>query len=322
MWGTTVFGHHILMIGSPGAGKSMLAQRLPSILPPLSPAELLEISMIASVAGELDGGALTSRRPFRSPHHSASMAALTGGGMRAKPGEISLAHNGVLFLDELPEFDPRVIDALRQPLENGEIAVSRANHRVTYPARFMLVAIMNPCRCGHAYDPGYTCKRGRNDRCIADYQARISGPLIDRIDLRMVVAAVTAADLILPPPEEELGRCRGQRCPPRATSRSAATRRSACRKCAPIRKRRRPFSKTSRSPTLPASNSCAMPPKACVSWRAAITAYVRASRARSPTSTLPSASAGCISPKRCPIARLPKAGCRRRDARRVSRHVH
>jgi magnesium chelatase family protein len=111
------------MIGSPGSGKSMLAARLPSILPPLSPAELLEVSMIASVAGEIDGGALTSRRPFRAPHHSASMAALTGGGTRAKPGEISLAHNGVLFLDELPEFDPRVLDSLRQPLENGEIAV-------------------------------------------------------------------------------------------------------------------------------------------------------------------------------------------------------
>jgi magnesium chelatase family protein len=195
-------GHHLLMIGSPGAGKSMLAARLPSILPPLSPPELLEISMIASVAGELDGGALTSRRPFRSPHHSASMAALTGGGIRAKPGEISLAHNGVLFLDELPEFEPRVIDALRQPLENGEVSVSRANHRVTYPARFMMVAAMNPCRCGHAYDPGYTCKRGRNERCIADYQTRISGPLLDRIDLRIEVAPVTAADLILPPPAE------------------------------------------------------------------------------------------------------------------------
>ncbi|MDQ8732194.1 YifB family Mg chelatase-like AAA ATPase [Bradyrhizobium sp. LHD-71] len=195
-------GHHLMMVGAPGAGKSMLAARLPSILPPLSPAELLEISMIASVAGELDGGALTNRRPFRSPHHSASMAALTGGGIRAKPGEISLAHNGVLFLDELPEFEPRVIDALRQPLENGEVSVSRANHRVTYPARFMLVAAMNPCRCGHASDPGYLCKRARNDRCIADYQARISGPLIDRIDLRIEVAAVTAADLILPPPTE------------------------------------------------------------------------------------------------------------------------
>jgi magnesium chelatase family protein len=194
--------HDILMIGSPGAGKSMLAARLPSILPPLSPSELLEVSMIASVAGEIEGGALTARRPFRSPHHSASMAALTGGGMRAKPGEISLAHQGVLFLDELPEFDPRVLDSLRQPLENGEIAVSRANHRVTYPARFMLVAAMNPCRCGHAFEPGYACKRGRIDRCTADYQMRISGPLMDRIDLRIEVPAVTAADLILPPAAE------------------------------------------------------------------------------------------------------------------------
>src|SRR5258707_1225840 len=190
------------MIGSPGAGKSMLAARLPSILPPLSPSELLEVSMIASVAGEIRDGALTARRPFRSPHHSASMAALTGGGMRAKPGEISLAHQGVLFLDELPEFDPRVLDSLRQPMENGEVAVSRANHRVTYPARFMLVAAMNPCRCGHAYEPGYSCKRGRIDRCTSDYQARISGPLMDRIDLRIEVPAVTAADLILPPPAE------------------------------------------------------------------------------------------------------------------------
>ncbi len=195
-------GHHLLMIGSPGSGKSMLAARLPSILPPLSPAELLEVSMVASVAGELDGGALTDRRPFRAPHHSASMAALTGGGMRARPGEISLAHNGVLFLDELPEFDPRVLDSLRQPLENGEVAVSRANHRVTYPARFMLIAAMNPCRCGSAYEPGFSCKRGRIDRCTSDYQSRISGPLLDRIDLRIEVPAVSAADLILPPPAE------------------------------------------------------------------------------------------------------------------------
>lgn len=190
------------MIGAPGAGKSMLAARLPSILPPLSPSELLEISMIASVAGQIDGGALTSKRPFRAPHHSASMAALTGGGMRARPGEISLAHHGVLFLDELPEFDARVLDSLRQPLENGEVSVSRANHRLTYPARFMLVAAMNPCRCGHAYEPGYSCKRGRIDRCSADYQGRLSGPLLDRIDLRIEVPAVTAADLILPPPAE------------------------------------------------------------------------------------------------------------------------
>src|SRR6201991_3537687 len=195
-------GHHLLMIGAPGAGKSMLAARLPSILPPLSPSELLEVSMIASVAGEIRDGALTARRPFRAPHHSASMAALTGGGLRAKPGEISLSHQGVLFLDELPEFDPRVLDSLRQPLENGEVAVSRANHRVTYPAHFMLVAAMNPCKCGHAYEPGYSCKRGRIDRCTSDYQARISGPLMDRIDLRIEVPALTATDLILPPPAE------------------------------------------------------------------------------------------------------------------------
>jgi magnesium chelatase family protein len=195
-------GHNLLMIGPPGAGKSMLAARLPSILPPLAPAELLEVSMIASVAGAIDGGALTNRRPFRAPHHSASMAALVGGGLRAKPGEISLAHNGVLFLDELPEFDGRVLDSLRQPLETGEVAISRANHRVTYPARFMLVAAMNPCRCGRAGEPGYACKRGPVGRCAADYQARLSGPLLDRIDLHIEVGAVTAADLILPPPAE------------------------------------------------------------------------------------------------------------------------
>ncbi len=195
-------GHNLLMVGPPGAGKSMLASRLPSILPPLSPPELLEVSMIASVAGEIEGGALTDRRPFRSPHHSASMPALVGGGLRARPGEISLAHNGVLFLDELPEFDPRVLDALRQPLEGGEVAIARANHRVTYPARFMLVAAMNPCRCGRASEPGYSCRRGPVARCAAEYQARLSGPLLDRIDLHVDIPAVTAADLILPPPAE------------------------------------------------------------------------------------------------------------------------
>jgi magnesium chelatase family protein len=195
-------GHNLLMIGPPGAGKSMLAARLPTILPTLSSAELLEVSMIASVAGEIADGALTNRRPFRAPHHSASMAALVGGGLRARPGEVSLAHNGVLFLDELPEFEPRVLDALRQPLETGEVSIARANHRVTYPARFMLVAAMNPCRCGRANDPGFVCRRGPNARCSAEYQARISGPLLDRIDLTIEVPAVTAADLILPPPAE------------------------------------------------------------------------------------------------------------------------
>ncbi|HZT26820.1 MAG TPA: YifB family Mg chelatase-like AAA ATPase [Pseudolabrys sp.] len=195
-------GHNLLMIGPPGAGKSMLAARLPTILPPLTPSELLEVSMIASVAGEIEGGALTNRRPFRAPHHSASMPALVGGGLRARPGEISLAHHGVLFLDEFPEFAPQVLDSLRQPLETGEVAIARVNHRTTYPARFMLVAAMNPCRCGRASDPGFACKRGANARCAAEYQTRLSGPLLDRIDLHIEVPAVTAADLILPPPAE------------------------------------------------------------------------------------------------------------------------
>ena len=190
------------MVGPPGAGKSMLAARLAGILPPLTPAELLEVSMIASVAGEIEGGALTDRRPFRAPHHSASMPALVGGGLRARPGEVSLAHHGVLFLDEMPEFHPQALDALRQPLESGEVAIARANHRVTYPARFMLIAAMNPCRCGRANEPGFACKRGANARCAADYQGRLSGPLIDRIDLHIEVPAVTAADLILPPAAE------------------------------------------------------------------------------------------------------------------------
>ncbi|MGN6487436.1 MAG: YifB family Mg chelatase-like AAA ATPase [Devosia sp.] len=189
-------GHNLLMVGPPGAGKSMLAARLPSILPPLNSRELLDVSMIQSIAGELAGGALSDRRPFRAPHHSASMAALVGGGLKVRPGEASLAHNGVLFLDELPEFAPAVLDSLRQPLESGETVIARANSHVSFPARFQLIAAMNPCKCGMAGTPGHTCKRG--DRCAADYQARISGPFLDRIDLRVDVPAVSAAEMIAP----------------------------------------------------------------------------------------------------------------------------
>src|SRR5690606_36457204 len=196
-------GHNLLMIGPPGSGKSMLAQRLPSILPPLSPRELLEVSMVASLAGEIAGGRLSDRRPFRAPHHSATMAALVGGGARLRPGEASLAHHGVLFLDELPEFSPQALDSLRQPLESGDCVVARANGRVVYPARFQLVAAMNPCRCGMSGEPGYRCARG--PRCRTDYQARISGPLLDRIDLKLEVPAVSASDLMSPGRAETSG---------------------------------------------------------------------------------------------------------------------
>jgi magnesium chelatase family protein len=193
-------GHNLLMVGPPGSGKSMLAARLPGLLPPLAPAEALEVSMVHSVAGALREGALMRRRPFREPHHSASVAALVGGGLRARPGEVSLAHLGVLFLDELPEFPRPALEALRQPLETGRVTVARANGHVTYPARVQLVAAMNPCRCGHLDDPGRACNRA--PRCAQDYQARISGPLFDRIDLHVDVPAVAAGDLALPPAAE------------------------------------------------------------------------------------------------------------------------
>jgi magnesium chelatase family protein len=188
------------MIGPPGAGKSMLAARLPGILPPLEPAEALELGMIQSVAGGLRGGGLLRERPFRDPHHSASLPALVGGGLHTRPGEISLAHQGVLFLDELPEFSRAALEALRQPLETGRVSVARANSHVTYPARVQLVAAMNPCRCGYLAEPGRAC--GRAPRCAQDYQSRISGPLLDRIDLHIDVPAVSPADLSLPPPAE------------------------------------------------------------------------------------------------------------------------
>ncbi len=192
--------HNLLFVGPPGAGKSLMAACLPGILPPLDPAEALEVSMVQSVAGALPGGTLTRTRPFRAPHHSASMAALTGGGLKVKPGEVSLAHMGVLFLDELPEFQRAVLDSLRQPLESGTVSVARANAHVTYPARVQLVAAMNPCRCGHLGDASLACARA--PKCAADYQAKVSGPLLDRIDLHVEVAAVSAVDLTLPAPAE------------------------------------------------------------------------------------------------------------------------
>jgi magnesium chelatase family protein len=193
-------GHNLLMIGPPGSGKSMLAARLPGILPELTPAEALEVSMIHSIAGSLEGGKLIRQRPFRAPHHSASLPSVIGGGHRARPGEISLAHHGVLFLDELPEFSRQTLESLRQPLETKNALVSRVNYHVTFPAQFQLVAAMNPCRCGHVAEASLAC--GRAPKCVMDYQAKISGPIFDRIDLHIDVPAVKAADLALPPPRE------------------------------------------------------------------------------------------------------------------------
>jgi magnesium chelatase family protein len=214
-------GHNLLFVGPPGSGKSMMAARLPGLLPPLTAEELLQTSMVHSVAGLIAKGELTRARPFRAPHHSASMAALTGGGLKAKPGEVSLAHNGVLFLDELPEFSAQALDSLRQPLENGEVVVARANAHVRYPARVQLVAAMNPCRCGHGGPGRGAC--GRAPRCQVDYQGRVSGPLMDRIDLQVEVPPVTAADLALPPPAEGTSEAAARVTDARAQQASRAT---------------------------------------------------------------------------------------------------
>lgn len=192
--------HHTLMVGTPGSGKSMLAARIPSILPPLTATEALETSMIHSMSGLLDEGGISSERPFMSPHHTASMAAIVGGGKGAKPGEVSLAHNGVLFMDEFPEFPRAVLETLRQPIETGEVVVSRANAHMRYPCRFMLIAAANPCKCGYLSDPSRAC--ARVPMCGEDYLGRISGPLMDRFDLRIEVPPVAFADLDLPSSSE------------------------------------------------------------------------------------------------------------------------
>ncbi|MBU2937670.1 MULTISPECIES: YifB family Mg chelatase-like AAA ATPase [Pacificibacter] len=189
--------HHLFMVGTPGSGKSMLATRLPSILPTLSASEALETSIIHSLSGLIGEGGISRARPFREPHHTASMAAIVGGGRGAQPGEVSLAHNGVLFMDEFPEFPRGVLESLRQPVESGEIMVARANAHIKYPARFMLVAAANPCKCGYLPDPERAC--AKVPLCGSDYLGRISGPLMDRFDLRFEVPPVQFTDLELPP---------------------------------------------------------------------------------------------------------------------------
>ena len=229
------------------------------------------------------------------------MPALVGGGLHARPGEISLAHHGVLFLDELPEFQPQALDSLRQPLETGEVSIARANHRVTYPARFMLVAAMNPCRCGKANEPGFSCRRGPNTRCTAQYQTRLSGPLLDRIDLHIEVPAVTAADLILPPPAE------GSR---EVAERVALARERQAARYAAIEL---PHIRTNAAVSGAKLEDVARPEgggltllakrRTRCAFRRAATIACCASRARSPISTAPTKSDACIWRKPCPIAR-------------------
>lgn len=186
-------GHNLLLIGPPGSGKSMLSSCLPGVLPDLTPHEALEVSIIHSLAGTLPEGGILKARPYRDPHHSASQPALIGGGHKIKPGEISLAHNGVLFLDELPEFSRATLESLRQPLETGETLIARANHHASFPARFQLIAAMNPCRCGYLGDPEMECTKA--PKCGADYGSKISGPMMDRIDMQVFVPPVSVDDL-------------------------------------------------------------------------------------------------------------------------------
>ena len=181
-------GHNLLMIGPPGTGKSMLAQRILGILPDLTSKEILEINIIKSISGGLLNGELVNKRPFLDPHHSCSMAAMVGGGSKPKPGQISLAHNGILFLDELPEFSRQVLDSLRQPLETGKVSIARATQNITYPAEFQLIGAMNPCRCGHYRDPSKQCKRA--PICAQEYQNKISGPILDRFDITVDIPKI------------------------------------------------------------------------------------------------------------------------------------
>lgn len=189
-------GHNVLMLGPPGAGKSMLAQCMPGILPALSAEEMLEVNLVGSVAGQVMKQGFQNTRPYRDPHHSASMAAMVGGGRRALPGEISLAHLGVLFLDELPEYPRGVLESLRQPLESGEVSVARAEAHVRYPARFQLIAAMNPCRCGYLGDAARACSKA--PKCAEEYQGKLSGPLLDRIDIHLEIPAVETLAMFTP----------------------------------------------------------------------------------------------------------------------------